>query len=601
MPNCQRKIKKNLHNFLKLQTTLQLLDENYITTITKDLINLEKNKIMKKILFFLLFIGTICSAQYKRPILMKFDTTLGYYGNVNSISIKSILIPNNIIFDYQYTYQKEGSSVISSIYNSNDDGIIDLPSSGIYTITVIPKTDDFYMTLDHLYADLYPPKLIELMQWGDYDWVSFYNTFMNCYNLKITATDMPKTMQTADFSGMFGLCESITNIPNIENWDFSNTEDMSSMFVDAKLFNQNIGNWDVSNVTDMAQIFGGATSFNQDIGSWDMSNVVNLHSMFKGATSFNQDIGNWNVSNAIQTTYMFSGATSFNQNIGNWNVSNVNATVGMFEDATSFNQNIGNWDVSKVTRMDAMFRGAKSFNQNISNWDVSKVIRMNYMFTGAISFNQDIGKWDVSKVTIMNYMFSDATSFNQDIGNWNVSKVTTMKNMLSDATSFNQNLGKWKLNNAVDLSFMLNDAGLSCQNYALTLKGWAGNPLNPSNRNLGAKNVKYGPVGKTYRDLLTTQKGWTFSGDIFEPSCNDALATNENSLSEKLNFYPNPTTGRIFYQSQTDELVQITNTAGQLLKTVKVIKGTNQIDISEFPKGVYFLRAGDKTSKLLKN
>ena len=257
---------------------------------------------------------------------------------------------------------------------------------------------------------------------------------------------------------------------------------------------------------------------------------------------------------------------------------------------------------SNVRLMPAMFQGTTvSEIPNINNWDVSNVTNMYGMFAGAFAFNQDIGNWDVSKVTRMNYMFSQASSFNQDIGNWDVSNVSTMYYMFSGATNFNQNLGKWKLYNAVNLESMLDRAGLSCQNYALTLKGWSENPSTPTNRTLVATNVKYGTVGKTYRNRLTTQKGWTFFGDIFEPSCNDALSTNENSLSEKLNFYPNPTTGRIFYQSQTDELLQITNTAGQLLRTVKDIKGTNQIDLSEFPKGVYFLRAGDKTSKLLKN
>ena len=233
-------------------------------------------------------------------------------------------------------------------------------------------------------------------------------------------------------------------------------------------------------------------------------------------------------------------------------------------------------------------------------WDTS-LYRMFYHYTNLKITAQDIPNF--SNVTIMQSMFSGCTLLSNipNINNWNVSNVTDMREMFINTTTFNQNLGNWKLNSSVDLSSMLASSGLSCQNYALTLKGWAENPSTPTNKNLGATNVKYGTVGKTYRDFLTTQKGWTFSGDIFEPSCNDALSTNENSLSEKLNFYPNPTTGRIFYQSKTDESLQINNTAGQLLKTIKVTKGTNQIDISEFPKGLYFLKSGDKTSKLLKN
>lgn len=287
--------------------------------------------------------------------------------------------------------------------------------------------------------------------------------------------------------------------------------------------------------------------------------------------------------------------------------SNVTKMDRMFQESgVTTIPNANSWNVSNVTSMYNMFYDAPAFDQNISDWDVSNVTEMSRMFFNANSFNQDIGNWNVSNVRSMSSMFQAQNAniiskFNQDISKWNVSNVLYMNSMFNYSRSFNQNLGDWKLNNSVNLTTMFHRANLSCTNYALTLKGWAENPSTPTDKNLGATNVKYGTVGKTYRDFLTTQKGWTFSGDIFEPSCNDALSTNENSLSEKLNFYPNPTTGRIFYQSKTDESLQINNTAGQLLKTIKVTKGTNQIDISEFPKGVYFLKAGAKTSKLLKN
>lgn len=250
-----------------------------------------------------------------------------------------------------------------------------------------------------------------------------------------------------------------------------------------------------------------------------------------------------------------------------------------------------------------------SFDQpkflELSQWgDVTwstDLYNMFYRYTNLKVTAQDIP--DFSNVTGMENMFGQCKLLSNipNINNWNVAKVTTMREMFSGATTFNQNLGNLKLNISVNLVFMFNASGLSCQNYALTLKGWAENPSIPTNRSLGVYNIKYGAIGKTYRDFLVSQKGWSFSGDIYEPTCNDALSTNENPIKEKLNFYPNPTTGRITYYTQTDEPLQVTNSAGQLLKIVKVIKGTNQIDLSEFPNGVYFLKAGIKTSKLLKN
>ncbi len=62
--------------------------------------------------------------------------------------------------------------------------------------------------------------------------------------------------------------------------------DMSSLFLNNTIFNQDISGWDTSsaqdisgwntsNVTDMYQMFCYSKSFNQDLTSWDVSKVVN--------------------------------------------------------------------------------------------------------------------------------------------------------------------------------------------------------------------------------------------------------------------------------------------------------------------------------------
>ncbi len=91
----------------------------------------------------------------------------------------------------------------------------------------------------------------------------------------------------------------------------SNITDMSSMFENAKSFNQPIGDWDTSNVTNMSDMFNGATSFNQPIGDWDTSNVTEMKCMFLNAISFNQPIGGWDTSNVTNMSDMFAGATSY--------------------------------------------------------------------------------------------------------------------------------------------------------------------------------------------------------------------------------------------------------------------------------------------------
>ena len=179
-------------------------------------------------------------------------------------------------------------------------------------------------------------------------------------------------------------------------------------------------------VTDMTEIFKDATLFNQDISSWDVSNVTDMKSMFNGASVFNQPIGSWNVRNVKDMKSVFNGASKFNQPIGSWDVSNVINMESMFNGASVFNQPIDSWDVRNVTDMSSSFAGTKSFNQNISLWDVSKVMDMESVFNGASAFNQPIGSWDVSNVANMTRMFYDATVFNQDLkSNWCVSNIKT--------------------------------------------------------------------------------------------------------------------------------------------------------------------------------
>ena len=183
-------------------------------------------------------------------------------------------------------------------------------------------------------------------------------------------------------------------------------------------------------------MFYGATSFNNGgsntINNWDTSEVTNMSAMFYNNDVFNQNIGSWDTSKVTDMNYMFSITGAFNQNIGSWDTSNVINMSYMFNRAIAFNQNIGAWNTSKVRNMRSMFEGLgigsyTVFNNGgsstINNWDTSSVTNMNKMFY-ASNFNQNIGSWDTSSVTGSNNManmFANSTNFNQDLSGWCVS------------------------------------------------------------------------------------------------------------------------------------------------------------------------------------
>ncbi|WP_181875970.1 BspA family leucine-rich repeat surface protein [Sphingobacterium spiritivorum] len=425
-------------------------------------------------------------------------------------------------------------TIASGTYEVNISG---LPANEIITLNLKPthlkaiKIRDLQLNPERL-------KLIDVTQWGTAQWSTMKNVFMDCKNLNITATDVPDLSSVDDMSRMFQGCDSLNGPANMGTWNTANVTNMFYLFYSADIFNQNIGDWNTSNVTNMGGMFSGAAVFNQDIGSWNTQNVTDISAMFFHAKIFNQnignwntkkvtnmalmfntalmfdqDIGNWNTSNVTNMSNMFSNAKSFNQNINGWNTQNVTNMSGMFADAEVFNQNIDSWNTANVTDMAAMFLKAKAFNGNIVSWNTANVEKMFSMFSQAIMFNQDISNWDISKVTSLSGMFSGANSFNQNIGSWNTANITDMYAMFNGAVAFNQDISNWKLNPTVNMVNMLDNSGMDCQNYSLTLNGWANNTNTPSGRSLGAAGLQYGTNAEAARTALTTTKGWTITGD----------------------------------------------------------------------------------------
>jgi|LSQX01.1.fsa_nt_gb surface protein len=305
-------------------------------------------------------------------------------------------------------------------------------------------------------------KIIEIVQWGDIEWQSMEKAFSGCSNLRVYATDSPDLSLTTNMSYMFENASLFNQ--DINHWDVSGITNMKGLFNGAEIYNMPLNNWDVSSVTNMSEMFREAYEFNRPLNNWNVSNVTNMHAMFykffsfDTTYSFNQDINNWDVSKVTDMSYMFYGSRFFNKPLNNWDVSSVTNMEGMFLNATFFNQSLDNWDVSNVTNMSHMFYGLWSFNQPLNTWDVSSVENMNGMFRSTFYFNQPLNDWDVSNVTNLGSMFRDTNSFNQPLNDWDISNVTSLSNMFKEAKAFNQPLNDWNTSSVTIMTYMFEDA-----------------------------------------------------------------------------------------------------------------------------------------------
>ncbi|MCX8525404.1 BspA family leucine-rich repeat surface protein [Chryseobacterium formosus] len=258
------------------------------------------------------------------------------------------------------------------------------------------------------------------------------------------------------------------------------------------------------------------------------------------------------------------------------------------------NTSFSSWNTSTITNMAYMF-GHTPFNQPIGNWDISNVTDIKWMFHGCNQFNQPLNNWNTSNIIRMDHAFHFCSAFNQDLSNWKTSKVTNLDFLFGSANIFNQNLGDWDLSSVINGLQMLSGTNLNCNNWDKTLFGWANNPNSPSNFTLGnvATATYSHPLAVTARYKLITIKGWTFSGDIYDPTCESVLSTSETILKSKISIYPNPATDFIYLKNleQSADYI-ILDFSGKI-----VLQGSlknKEINIKNLSRGNYILQVKAK-------
>lgn len=106
-------------------------------------------------------------------------------------------------------------------------------------------------------------------------------------------------------------------------------------------------------------------------------------------------------------------------------------------------------------------------------------------------------------------------------------------------------------------------------------------------------------TGTTTAGNITSNAVSTWSPFTLGSIANNTLGTSDLLKSENAVF-PNPTTGIFFVKSSSDAPLSVYSASGKLVKSQKIAKGQTSVDITNLPAGMYLVKIGDKTYKVIK-
>jgi surface protein len=319
--------------------------------------------------------GTDCSPP---PFITRWDLSLDPGSGANQIQFNATIAPGGAEYAWETVPPgSAGSGTLASGMSMRT--ITGIPANAIIRLSIAPNK---LRRFTAGFSD--NDRLIDVEQWGIVQWSRMDNAFQACANLNITATDIPDLSQATTMAYMFVGCSSLNGPVNIGDWNTETIINMTGVFKDAILFNQDMGSWNTSSVTTMQYMFENAQAFNQDIGSWNTENVLNMASVFESAHAFNQDISAWSTAEVITMQRMFWNAHSFNQDIGNWDVGNVTNFNSTFAAALAFNQNLGNWNMQSVSAVGSMLNGSnlncENYSSTLIGWSSQPALADNLSF-----------------------------------------------------------------------------------------------------------------------------------------------------------------------------------------------------------------------------
>jgi hypothetical protein len=114
----------------------------------------------------------------------------------------------------------------------------------------------------------------------------------------------------------------------------------------------------------------------------------------------------------------------------------------------------------------------------------------------------------------------------------------------------------------------------------------------------GASSQSYTPTETgDYTVSVTNSYGCT---SVSLPYHFFTVGVNENVFNKNVSIYPNPASDKLFVEAPSGSEIEISNLQGQLLKIIYTEEGRSTINISDFSKGLYFVKVKNESGIAVK-
>lgn len=95
----------------------------------------------------------------------------------------------------------------------------------------------------------------------------------------------------------------------------------------------------------------------------------------------------------------------------------------------------------------------------------------------------------------------------------------------------------------------------------------------------------------------------TINNEVITDKNNHNMNKQKNKEESNILIYPNPTTGVINIDradTENNTIIQVFDASGRLLKTKILINNLSQLNLLNYPKGIYFIRIREENQVIMK-